>query len=262
MEKYVAQFSALSHPQRLSVLRLLMRRYPDRVPAGEIGFILGLRPSTLSGYLSELSEAGLIEQERRGTSLLYTVVLSEAQEMTDYLIHDCCRSRTMPPPPERPGRVRNVLFLCSGNSTRSLMAEAILRELAGRRFEAFSAGTRPRGAPNPQAIAMLRELGHKTDTLYPKPVDTFRKEDAPQMDFVISVCDRAANAECAAWSGAPVQGHWAVRDPVELATPEAFAEAYLTLHARIAAVADLELDATRNEIQAAIDRIAKITPEQ
>ena len=261
MEKYVAQFSALAHPQRLSVFRLLMRRYPDRVPAGEIGSILGLRPSTLSGYLSDLSEAGLIEQERRGTSLRYTVVLPEAQDLTDYLIRDCCRARTLPPAAEPPGRVRNVLFLCSGNSARSLMAEAILRRLAGRRFEAFSAGTHPRGTPNPQAIAMLRELGHETNNLYPKSVDIFRDADAPRIDIVISVCDRAASADCPAWPGAPLQGHWAVPDPVELGTPEAYAEAYLTLRARIEALTELPVETPRAELQEAIDRIATITPE-
>jgi ArsR family transcriptional regulator, arsenate/arsenite/antimonite-responsive transcriptional repressor / arsenate reductase (thioredoxin) len=83
MEKYVAQFSALAHPQRLSVFRLLMRRYPDRVPAGEIGRILGLRPSTLSGYLSDLTEAGLTEQERRGTSLRYAAVMPRPR-LTDF----------------------------------------------------------------------------------------------------------------------------------------------------------------------------------
>lgn len=261
MEKHVEQLSALAHPQRLSVFRLLMRRYPDRVPAGEIGTVLGLRPSTLSGYLSDLSEAGLIEQERRGTSLRYTVVLPAAEGLTDYFVRDCCRARTLPPPPDRPGRVRNVLFLGSGNSASSLMAEAILRRIAGRRFEAFSAGTRPRGEPNPQAMAMLRELGHDTEHLYSKPVDIFREDDAPRMDIVISVCDRAASEDCPAWPGAPLQGHWSVPDPVELGTPEAYAGAYLTLRDRLEALADLPVDAPRADLQRAIDRIATITPE-
>jgi ArsR family transcriptional regulator, arsenate/arsenite/antimonite-responsive transcriptional repressor / arsenate reductase (thioredoxin) len=261
MEKYVEQLAALAHPQRLSVFRLLMRRYPEHVAAGEIGAILGLRPSTLSGYLSDLAEAGLIEQERRGTSLRYAVVLPVAGDLTDYLIRDCCLSRILPPPPERPGRVRNVLFVCSGNSARSLMAEAILRQTAGRRFEAFSAGTQPRGTPNPQAMAMLRELGHDTDRLHSKPVGLFREPDAPRMDFVITVCNRAASVDGPAWPGAPVQAHWAVPDPVELGTPEAYADAYLTLRARIEALAALPAEAARDEVQRAVDRIAAIIPE-
>jgi len=261
MEKYVAQLSALAHPQRLSVYRLLMRRYPHHVPAGEIGTILDIRPSTLSGYLSDLSEAGLIQQERRGTSLRYAAVIDAAEGLTDYLWRDCCRGRTLPAQPERAGRVRNVLFLCSGNSARSLMGEAILRKLAGRRFEVFSAGTKPRSAPNPQAIAMLRELGHDTSNLYSKSADIFLEPDAPRMDFVITVCDRAASAECPVWPGAPVQAHWAVPDPVEIATPEAYAEAYLTLHTRIEALADLPADLPRAELQRAVDRIAQIQLE-
>lgn len=261
MEKYVAQLSALAHPQRLSVFRLLVRRYPDRVPAGEIGSILDIRPSTLSGYLSDLTEAGLIEQERRGTSLRYTVVMEAAEGLTDYLWRDCCQGRTLPPPTERPGRVRNVLFVCSANSARSLMGEAILRQVAGRRFEAFSAGVTPETAPNPQAIAMLRELRHETDALYAKPLSEFRSDDAPRMDFVITVCDRAASADLPVWPGTPVHAHWSVPDPVELATPEAYAEAYLTLRARIEALADLPAELDRQDLQHAVDRIARITPE-
>ncbi len=261
MEQQVARLSALAHPQRLSVFRLLMRRYPAHVPAGEIGAILNIRPSTLSGYLSDLAEAGLIEQQRRGTSLRYAAVLDAAEGLTDYLWRDCCRARTLPPASARTGRVRNVLFLCAANSARSLMAEAILREVAGRRFEAFSAGTSPRAEPNPQAITMLRELGHETDTLYSKPASAFHDPDAPQMDFVITVCDRAASVDLPVLPGAPVAAHWPVPDPVELATPEAYADAYLTLRARIEALADLPADLPRPELQRAVDRIARLHPE-
>ena len=258
METFVAQLSALAHPQRLSVFRLLMRRYPTRVPAGEIGAILSIRPSTLSGYLSDLTEAGLIEQERRGTSLRYAVVMPAAQGLTDSLWRDTCLGRTLPAMPERGGRVRNVLFVGTANSARSLMAEAILRKLAGRRFEAFSAGIAPGDAPNPQAVAMLRELGHATDALYSKAVADFLTDDAPRMDFVITVCDRAANADAPAWTSVPMVAHWPVPDPVELATPEAYAEAYLTLRARIEALADLPAEMPRSETQPALDRIATL----
>lgn len=261
MERYVEQLSALAHPQRLSVFRLLMRRYPDRVPAGEIGAILNLRPSTLSGYLSELTEAGLIEQERRGTSLRYAVVVAACAQLTDYLVMDCCRARTLPPPPAPPGRVRNVLFLCSANAVLSLMAEAILRQVGRRRFEAFSAGIDPQAAPHPQAMAMLRELGHETRLLQPKPVALFREPGAPPMDFVITLADAAANADGPAWPGAPVQGHWSVPDPAASGTPEAYATAYLTLRARVEALTGLPAEAARADVQRAVDRIATIVPE-
>jgi ArsR family transcriptional regulator, arsenate/arsenite/antimonite-responsive transcriptional repressor / arsenate reductase (thioredoxin) len=261
MEQHVAKLSALAHPQRLAVFRLLMRRYPDRVPAGEIGTILGLRPSTLSGYLSELAEAGMIEQERRGTSLRYTVVPEAAEDLVDFLVFDCCRARTLPQPPARSGRLRNVLFVSSGNAVRSLMAEAMLRRHSGHRFEAFSAGTEPLPLADPQAIAMLYELGHKTEGLAPKPTAMFREENAPRMDFVITICKRAANADTPAWPSAPLQVHWAVPDPVIRGTPEAFAEAYLTLRDRIEALAALPADAPRADLQRALDRIATIVAD-
>ena len=261
MEEFVAQLSALAHPQRLAVFRLLMRRYPFRVPAGEVGAILAIRPSTLSGYLSDLTEAGLIEQERRGTSLRYTAVIPAAETLTDYLWRDCCRGRTLPPAPDRPGRVRNVLFLGSGNAALSLMAEAILRQTAGRRFAAFSAGVTADDAPNRQAIAMLRELGHATETLTPKSVGDFLAPDAPRLDLVITVSDAAANADMPAWPGTPVAAHWPVPDPVMLGTPEAYAGAYLTLRARIDALAELAPDLPRAEVQRMVDRLALLQPE-
>ena len=94
MEKLIpARLSTLGHPQRLAVFRLLMRRYPDRVPAGELAEALGTKASTLSAYLSALMQAGLVEQERAGTSLRYTIALDAVRATFDYLLLDCCRGR-------------------------------------------------------------------------------------------------------------------------------------------------------------------------
>ena len=129
MEKEIEQLTALAHPQRLAVFRLLMRRYPGGVPAGEIGEVLGVKPSTLSAYLASLVHAGLITQERQGTSLRYAAALAQAQALTGFLIDDCCRGRVGVLVQDRPAaRIRNVLFLCIDNSALSLMAEAILRD--------------------------------------------------------------------------------------------------------------------------------------
>lgn len=235
MEEQVTQhFAALSHPHRLAVFRLLTRRYPDGVPAGEIAAALDLRPSTLSAHLAGLLQAGLVSQQRRGTSLRYRAEMETLTSALDYLLNDCCRGRVAPCPPVPPApRPRaNVLFLCTGNSARSIMAEAILRSIAGDRFRAFSAGTAPCSDPNPDAVALLKAKGHDTAPLHAKHVSAFQAADAPVMDYVFTVCDRAANEDCAAWPGQPVTGHFSTPDPVG-GDALAFQQAYGSLWNRI-----------------------------
>lgn len=257
-DQTVAELSALAHPQRLALFGLLMRRYPDRLPAGEIGQVLGAKPSTLSAYLAELAEAGLIDAERRGTSLLYRARLEAARGMVARLLAEACRGRAEPEAGANPGngRVQNVLFLGWDNAARSLMAEALLRELAGSRFEVFSAGVMPGAEANPQALAMLAELGHDTAALWAKPAAGFLAADAPRMDLVITLSDRAANVQLPAWPGRPVEAHWGLPDPVALGTAEAYAGAYLTLRARAAALAGLPAGLGRAALQAQLDALA------
>lgn len=257
----VARLSALAHPQRLAVLALLMRRHPDRVPAGEIGGALAIRPSTLSGYLSDLAEAGLIAQTRRGTSLLYRAIPEAAEGVAAGLAGAVFRGRAAPAPLAAPGRVRNVLFLCSGNSARSLMAEALLRDLDGARSEVFSAGIAPRAAANPQVLAMLAELGHETGPLWPKPLATYLDAAAPRMDMVVTLCNGAANAALPVWPGAPIEGHWGLPDPVAEGTAEAYAATYLTLRARLGRLAALPAGLGRAEMQRALVELATLGPE-
>lgn len=256
----VAQLSALAHPQRLAVFGLLMRRYPDRLPAGEIGRILAIRPSTLSAYLADLSEAGLIGAERQGTSLRYRARIEDAKAFVTAFLAGTCRHRADPDPPPPPGRVRNLLFLGTGNAARSLMAEALLRQIAGTRFEVFSAGTGAIGTANPQAMAMLKELGHDTGALWSKPVDPFLASDAPRMDLILTLSDAAANAGLPAWPSQPVQSHWSLPDPVALETAEAYAAAYLTLRARLEALARLPAELPRAALQARLDDLARLAP--
>ncbi|MEI2456040.1 arsenate reductase ArsC [Lysobacter firmicutimachus] len=107
----------------------------------------------------------------------------------------------------------NVLFLCTGNSARSILAEGVLRQVGAGRFTAFSAGSHPRREVNPLALEVLRESGYPVDAMRSKSWDEFAVPGAPRMDFVFTVCDRAAGEACPVWPGQPVTGHWGIEDP-------------------------------------------------
>ncbi|MEZ4334793.1 MAG: arsenate reductase ArsC [Myxococcota bacterium] len=110
-------------------------------------------------------------------------------------------------------RIRRVLFLCTGNSARSILAEAILDRLGAGRFEAHSAGSHPRGEVHPLALELLRERGDDTSRLRSKPWDELAGPGAPVLDFVFTVCDSAAGEPCPIWPGQPVTAHWGMADP-------------------------------------------------
>jgi arsenate reductase len=112
-------------------------------------------------------------------------------------------------------RISNVLFLCTGNSARSILAESILRKDGRRHFRAFSAGSQPKGIVNPFAIKVLGSLDYPTDNLRSKSWEEFAGADAPVMDFVFTVCDNAAGESCPVWPGQPMTAHWGIEDPAE-----------------------------------------------
>ena len=131
---------------------------------------------------------------------------------------------------------KNVLFLCTGNSARSILAEAILNKEGAGRFRAFSAGSFPKGEVHPAAIKLLRDLGYSTDGYRSKSWGEFAGPDAPQLDFIITVCDNAAGEVCPIWPGKPVTAHWGIEDPAAVEGAEqqaAFQEAYSALKWRI-----------------------------
>ena len=259
MEIYDAAhaFTCLGHPGRLAVFRLLMRFAPRGVRPTAIAGALGMKPNTLSHHLSELTGCGLAQVRREGRALLYSVDLDRTEALISYLALDLGRARPdllAPLTGERPmSETFNVLFICSGNSARSIFAEAVLRDLGGPRFRAHSTGTRPGSTLNPFALEVLERNGHDTALLRSKHIAEFQAEGAPRMDFVFTVCDTAAAEECPPWPGQPITAHWGLPDPVKAEGTDAekalvFAQTYGALRRRIEAFVALPV--------ASLDRIA------
>jgi len=154
----------------------------------------------------------------------------------------------------------NVLFLCTGNSARSIMAEAILNHKGKGRFTAYSAGSHPSGQPRPEALKQIESAGMPTAGFRSKSWDEFSAPDAPKLDFVFTVCDNAANEQCPYWPGQPMTAHWGIPDPAAVrGTPEeiarAFRDAFVILDRRIGLflslpLATLEALAIKREIDA------------
>jgi arsenate reductase len=143
-------------------------------------------------------------------------------------------------------RVYNVLFLCTGNSARSILAESILRKGGSGRFRAFSAGSQPKGEVHPVALRVLESMNYPTDGLRSKSWEEFAVPDAPVMDFVFTVCDNAAGESCPIWPGQPMTAHWGIEDPAatvgtDVQKEAAFVSAFRFMKNRIAAFTALRL---------------------
>jgi len=164
-------------------------------------------------------------------------------------------------------KIFKVLFLCTGNSARSIIAEALLQRLGQDRFEAFSAGSIPKGQVNPFAIELLNANNFNTNSFRSKSLDEFEKDNAPKLDFIFTVCDNAANKICPIWPGQPISAHWGIDDPdkPELSDDEQrklFQKAFMALEKRIKIFTDLRLDRLDNlSLQKELDDIGKIEPE-
>lgn len=266
------RLSVLSHAQRMAIFRLLVRRYPDALPAGQIGDVLTIKPSTLSVYLSALKAAELVEQERKGTSLLYRASIPAVQGVMDFLLMDCCKGRpdmcATSPTTLPTDRKLNAIFICTANSARSIFAEAILRHEAGDKFNVYSAGTNPAAGLNPVALDMLKDKGIDTSNLESHGLEVYQSSEAPDMDFVFTVCDMAANEECPAWTGQPISAHWSIPDPVKSTGTDAeqklaFQNAYGMLRNRILSFSALPFDTLDcASLQNRVDEISKEASDQ
>ncbi|MDD2991462.1 MAG: arsenate reductase ArsC [Zoogloea sp.] len=143
-------------------------------------------------------------------------------------------------------KIYNVLFLCTGNSARSILGESILNEIGRGRFRAFSAGSHPAGQVNPLAIELLQRNHMNTEGLRSKSWDEFATPDSPHLDFVFTVCDNAAGEVCPIWPGQPMTAHWGVEDPAAVegsteAMQRAFSQVFMLLHRRISLFASLPI---------------------
>jgi len=263
-------FATLGHPQRLAVFRLLMRFAPRGVRPTEIAGALGLKQNTLSHHLADLTASGLVQVERQGRSLFYAADLDATEGLIGYLALNVGRARpdlltALLSQPKETAAMRDtdfdVLFICSGNSARSIFAEALLRDLGQGKFQAFSAGTRPNTELNPFALEVLKRNGHAVDGMRSKHITEFQQPGAIKMDFVFTVCDTAAAEECPPWPGQPITGHWGLPDPAKATGTDAekalvFAQTYGALRRRIIAFAALPFDSlSRIALQTRVDAI-------
>lgn len=163
-----------------------------------------------------------------------------------------------------PDRLFNVLFLCTGNTARSILAESILRQVGAGKFAAYSAGSRPKGVVNPLALKVLDAHKYPIEDLASKSWTEFSRRGAPRMDFIITVCDNAAGETCPVWPGQPVTAHWGIEDPAavegsEIDRERAFEQAFRYLSRRVEAFAALpvaSLDKLR--LQAEMHRIGRM----
>jgi protein-tyrosine-phosphatase/DNA-binding transcriptional ArsR family regulator len=220
-------FAALSVDARINLVRLLMAHGPTGLAAGEIATRLGMPASTTSFHLAALERAGLTQSTRHGRQIIHAVRFNGLRQLLVFLTETCCGgrpelcgdiARLLPPVPEEEHGMTaafNVLFLCTHNSARSIMAEAILTRIGGGRFRAWSAGSDPNDAPNPDVIAKLNTLGHDSDHLRCKSWHEFTGPDAPRMDFVITLCDIVHGQVCPDFGGLAVTAAWPLPDPAK-----------------------------------------------
>lgn len=274
-DEAAAAFAALGQPTRLALLRALLAAGPDGIAAGDLAARLGVAPSTLSFHLRALEQAGLIAATRQGRSLVYAAQLARLRGVFAFLADACCGGdparcgdlhRLLDPHAEtRPMTPAfNVLFLCTRNSARSIMAEAVLNDIGKGRFRAFSAGSEPApDGPLPEVLSQLRAMGHDVAALQSKSWAEFTGPDAPAMDFVIALCDVLNLQACPDFAGTHVTAAWPLPDPAKFtgsATERAtlLNELYAALHRRLSIFVSLPFGTLdRMALKARMDELAQ-----
>jgi arsenate reductase len=275
----VVVLESLASGVRLDVYRLLVRKGPEGLVASEIAAALDLPPTNLSFHFKALVQAGLLTVKQEGRFQRYRPNLSLMRDLVTYLTAECCGGHpeccvdllpattgalAFSQPLESGTSTMNVLFLCTGNSCRSILAEALFNHLAPAGWKAMSAGSQPTGKVHPRSLALLAREGISTDGLYSKSW-----EDLPRVpDVVITVCSNAAGETCPAYLGPVLRSHWGVEDPAHATGSDeeidaAFMSAYRILRARVEAFRALaltDLPSDRDRLKAALDRIGGLLP--
>jgi ArsR family transcriptional regulator, arsenate/arsenite/antimonite-responsive transcriptional repressor / arsenate reductase (thioredoxin) len=285
----IAAFAALAQESRLDVFRLLLRQAPYGLPAGQIAACLGVAASTLSAHLAQLERAGLLRSWREQRRIFSAADTEGCRILLAFRTEECCSGHpecgyTDPETSRRlettgaegilaerrtpmtAERVFHVLFLCTGNSARSIMAECILNRLGQGKFQAYSAGSQPKGTIHPYALELLQHYDYPTAQLRSKSWEEFARSDAPPVDFVFTLCDEAAQETCPLWPGQPVSAHWGLPDPAAVDGTEAekrfaFVDTMRMLSNRINIFINLpvaKLD--QLSLRQRVDAIGKTTP--
>jgi protein-tyrosine-phosphatase/DNA-binding transcriptional ArsR family regulator len=220
---------SLAQPTRLATFRRLLAAHPGSLPAGELARACDAPHNTMSAHLGVLTRAGLVHAERDGRTVNYRADVKAFRGLITFLTRDCCNGR-----PDLCGDIArlvadnddeprervmtpsfNVLFLCTHNSARSIMAEALLQKVGKGRFNAYSAGSDPAQLPVKEVIERLKVLGHDVSGLRCKSWHEFTGPNAPRMDFVIALCDTPQGQVCPDFGEKFVTGAWPLPDPAD-----------------------------------------------
>lgn len=273
-DEAAAGFTALGQGTRLGMMRALLAAGPSGLAAGELAARLDVPASTLSFHLRALEQSGLVAATRQGRSLVYAPQVARLRALVAFLAEACCGGEPArcgdlhrlfdPPEPAPMPPAFTVLFLCTRNAARSIMAEAILNRIGQGRFRALSAGSEPSATgPLPEVLQQLKALGHDVSGLRSKSWDDFVGPGAPRVDFVIALCDTLSGQACPDFGDTVLTAAWPLPDPAKFSgsPPERATllnELYAALHRRLALFTSLPFAALdRMALKARLDELAQ-----